>query len=231
MNNLAIIPARGGSKRIPRKNIKDFLGKPIIAYSIEAAFQCKLFDEVMVSTDDEEIAQVAIKYGAKVPFLRSSENANDNATIFDAINEVLVYYRKQGYTPNIISCIFATAPFINETILKQGFNKVEKEVFDSAFTIQKFDYPIFRALRKNENGNLEMFWDEYLNTRSQDLPDAFHDTGQLYFAKVSALLKEGTFFTKNSVGIELSNEEALDIDTEEDWRFAEILYKTLKSNL
>jgi len=111
MNNLAIIPARGGSKRIPRKNIKDFLGKPIIAYSIEAAFQSKLFDEVMVSTDDEEIAQVAIKYGAKVPFLRSSENANDNATIFDAINEVLVYYRKQGYTPNIISCIFVYCSF------------------------------------------------------------------------------------------------------------------------
>ena len=231
MNNLAIIPARGGSKRIPRKNIKDFLGKPIIAYSIEAALKSNLFDEVMVSTDDQEIAQVALKYGAKVPFLRSSENANDNATIYDAIKEVMAYYSKQGCTSNIISCIFATAPFINEKILKQGFNKVIKQGFDSAFTIQKFNYPIFRALQKNENGNLEMFWNEYLNTRSQDLPDAFHDAGQFYIAKTSALLSEKTFFTKNSVGIELSTEEALDIDTEEDWRFAEILYKTLKSRL
>ena len=226
--NVCIIPARGGSKRIPRKNIKDFLGKPIIAYSIEAALKSNLFDEVIVSTDDQEIAKLAIKYGAKVPFLRSNQNSNDNATIFDAIHEVLLFYKKIDSNPKIITCIFATAPFINEAILKIGYNKVKKNGFDSAFTIQKFDYPIFRALHKNKNGNLEMFWNKHLNTRSQDLPDAYHDAGQFYIAKTSAFLNEKTFFTKKSTGIKLSNVEAIDIDTDEDWKFAELLYKTLQ---
>jgi N-acylneuraminate cytidylyltransferase len=229
-SKLCIIPARGGSKRIPRKNIKNFLGKPIIAYSIEAAQKSNLFNEIMVSTDDREIAEIAEQYGAKVPFMRSKENADDNATIFDVVHEVLDYYKKLDFSPPIVGCVFATAPFMNEKIIIQGLNKIEKEGFDSAFTVQKFNYPIFRALKKKENGNLEMFWDEYLNTRSQDLPDAYHDAGQFYIAKTSALLIEKSFFTLNSVGIELSNNEAIDIDTEEDWKFAETLFKILKSN-
>ena len=165
MKNICIIPARGGSKRIPRKNIKEFLGKPIIGYSIDTALKSKLFDEVIVSTDDQEIANLAVSYGAKVPFLRSKKNSNDNATIFDAIQEVLLFYKKIELNPEIISCIFPTAPFINFGIIKKGFSKVLENDFDSAFTIQKFNYPIFRALHENKKGNLQMFWKKYLNTR------------------------------------------------------------------
>ncbi len=225
MQNLAIIPARGGSKRIPKKNIKEFLGKPIIAYSIEAALKSNLFDEVMVSTDDQEIAEIAIKYGAKVPFIRSIENSDDNATIADVINAVIIFYENQNLYPSIVCCLFATAPFITETIIKEGYNKIFNQGYSSAFTIQKFDYPIFRALKKTKKGNLEMIWKEHLNTRSQDLPDAYHDAGQCYFAKVEPFRNEGTFFTKNSIGIEIANSKAVDIDTEEDWKFAEQLYK------
>jgi N-acylneuraminate cytidylyltransferase len=147
------------------------------------------------------------------------------------IKEVLEFYKTSGRSIDIVGCLFATAPFLSLDQLKKGLEKVKGEGFDSAFTIQKFDYPIFRALQKKENGNLKMFWTEYLNSRSQDLPDAYHDAGQLYFAKTSALQKEGTFFTRNSVGIELSKMEAIDIDTEEDWKFAEALYKIQKSNI
>lgn len=228
MFNLAIIPARGGSKRIPRKNIKDFLGKPIIAYSIEVALKSGLFDEVMVSTDDEEIAEVARKYGAKVPFMRSKKNADDKATIADVIEEVVLFYEKAGAISEVVCCLFATAPFLTQELLKEGYDKVGLLGFDSAFTIQKFDYPIFRALRENENGNLEMFWKEHLNTRSQDLPKAYHDAGQLYFGKTKSVLAERTFFTKKAYGIKLSKLEAQDIDTLEDWEFAEKLYELLK---
>jgi len=230
MKNLAIIPARGGSKRIPHKNIKKFLGKPIIAYSIEIAIESGLFDKVMVSTDDEEIANVALKYGAKVPFIRSLSNSDDNATIADVINEVLDFYESKHELPSIICCLFATAPFITKNMLIHGYNKIVKENFSSSFTIQKFDYPILRALKKNKNGYLEMIWKEHLNTRSQDLPPAYHDAGQFYFAKVNSFLEEGTFFTKKSTGIELSNVEAIDIDTEEDWKFAEQLFKIKFNN-
>ncbi len=229
MKNLCIIPARGGSKRIPRKNIKAFLGKPIIAYSIEVALNSGLFDEVMVSTDDAEIAEVAKKYGATVPFLRSEKTADDFATIAEVISEVLDFYNVRGMKPEIICCLFATAPFLTTELISEGMHNVSEGKYDSAFTVQKFGYPIFRALKKNENGNLEMFWEQYLNTRSQDLPTAFHDAGQLYFAKAHALIAEGTFFTKNSTGIELSPKQAIDIDTPEDWEFAEKLYSILKT--
>ncbi|MBV6647536.1 MAG: pseudaminic acid cytidylyltransferase, partial [Cyclobacteriaceae bacterium] len=144
MRNLAIIPARGGSKRIPRKNIKPFLQKPILAYSIEVALASNIFDEVMVSTDDQEIAEVAKAYGAKVPFVRSEANANDTATIADVILEVLTYYKTKNQHPEIICCLFATAPFVEKKILTEGFQKVQSNGYSSAFTIQKFDYPIFR---------------------------------------------------------------------------------------
>lgn len=230
MKNLCIIPARGGSKRIPRKNIKPFLGKPIIAYSIEMAIKSGLFDEVMVSTDDEEIAEVAKEYGAEVPFMRSKKSADDHATIADVINEVLRFYSQQGLEPEVVCCLFATAPFLTIELLHEGIAKIAGAKYDSVFTIQKFNYPIFRALRKNEYGNLQMFWDEYLNTRSQDLPSAFHDAGQLYFAKTKSLKAEGTFFTQNSTGIELSSKQAIDIDSPDDWEFAELLFQVQQNN-
>jgi N-acylneuraminate cytidylyltransferase len=229
LKNLCIIPARGGSKRIPRKNIKPFLGKPIIAYSIEVALQSGLFEEVMVSTDDEEIAEVAREYGAKVPFMRSLKGSDDYATIADVILEVLRFYKDQNKQPEVVCCLFATAPFLTQDLLQEGMQKVANERYDSAFTVQRFGYPIFRALKKNENGNLEMFWKEHINTRSQDLPQAFHDAGQLYFSKTAVLISEGTFFSKNSVGIELNSHQAIDIDTIEDWEFAEKLFSILKS--
>ena len=225
MLNLAIIPARGGSKRIPGKNIKEFLGKPIIAYSIEAALESGLFDEVMVSTDDDKIAEIAKKYGAKVPFIRSMQNSNDYANISEVIYEVLDFYESQRLYPTIVCCLFATAPFITQDIIIKSYKKIIKEGFDSSFTIQKFNYPIFRALKRNKNGTIEMFWKEYINARSQDLPEAYHDAGQLYFAKVESFRKEGTFFMKKSIGIEIPYSKAIDIDTKEDWKFAEQLYQ------
>ncbi|MEM9325428.1 MAG: pseudaminic acid cytidylyltransferase [Bacteroidota bacterium] len=224
MKALAIIPARGGSKRIPEKNIKSFVGKPIISYSIETALNSRLFDEVMVSTDSEKIAAVAKQYGARVPFMRSAANSNDHATIFDTVAEIIDRYKTEGKYPEIVCCFFATAPFVREEILKVGFEKVKSGDFDSAFTVQRFSYPIFRALRQNQSGEMSMFWPEHLNTRSQDLPGAFHDAGQVYFAKTEALLRDQTFFTRKAFGIIMNHEDALDIDTEEDWDFAEKLF-------
>jgi N-acylneuraminate cytidylyltransferase len=221
---LAIIPARGGSKRIPRKNIKDFLGKPIIAYSIEAALQSGLFDEVMVSTDDEEIASVAREYGAKVPFLRSPQCSDDYATIFDVIQEVLEHYQAMEKKVEYVCCVFATAPFVTAEMLKQGYEKLLHPSYDSAFAIQRYKFPIFRALKQDNEGRLAMIWPEHQNTRSQDLPESFHDAGQFYWAKTAALLEEGTFYTQKSTGILLSDLQAIDIDTLEDWKVAEEIF-------
>lgn len=229
IRSLAIIPARGGSKRIPLKNIKEFYGKPIIAYSIEAAIASGLFDEVLVSTDDENVAEIALRYGASIPFLRSKKNADDHATISDVVLEVLENYREANNMPEIVGCILATAPFLTSKLLHQGFNKVTKEGFDSSFPIQQFKYPIFRALKFEASG-LEMFWPEHLNSRSQDLPLAFHDAGQFYFAKTQAFLEGKKFFLKNSFGIEVSATSAIDIDTTEDWEFAEKLYALLRKD-
>lgn len=229
MRRLAIIPARGGSKRIPKKNQRDFLGKPIIAYSISAAIESKLFDRIIVSTDDEEIKKSALQYGAEVPFLRSLENSNDFATIADVLIEVVDELKKQGENYNEVCCLFATAPFITSNQIV-SVNKLLSEVdCDSAFTIQDFGYPIFRALKKNESGNLELVWKEHQNSRSQDLPKTFHDAGQLYWIKTQSLMSEKTLFTKNAKGFELKKYESVDIDTEEDWKTAELFYQLIRS--
>jgi pseudaminic acid cytidylyltransferase len=186
MKNLAIIPARGGSKRIPRKNIKPFMGKPIIAYSIEAALQSGIFDEVMVSTDDEEIAEVAKQYGANVPFMRSKRAADDYATTSDVIKEVLYNYEKLGKMYDSVCCIYATAPFISSVKLIEAMELINSKKFDSAFTLVQYSYPIQRSLSiKSER--VMMLWPEYLNTRSQDLEVVYHDAGQFYIATVDAL--------------------------------------------
>lgn len=225
MAKLCIIPARGGSKRIPRKNIKSFLGKPIIAYSIQAALESKDFDKVIVSTDDNEIAEVAKKYGAEVPFLRSKKNSNDYATIADVMFEVIDFFEKEKINFDEIACLFATAPFISAKKIIEANAKLKEGRHDSVFFIQEFGYPIFRSLKKNENENLEMFWPENLNTRSQDLPKAFHDAGQYYIAKTKAFIEQKTFFTKASGGILVSDLEARDIDSEMDWQIAETIYR------
>lgn len=227
MSNLCIIPARGGSKRIPRKNIKLFLGKPIIAYSIEAAFQSKLFDEVMVSTDDSEIASIAKEYGAEVPFMRSSENANDYAGIADVLIEVIQQYNSTGRIFSNICCLFSTAPLTSDRKIIEAYNKLITENFDSLCPVVAFSYPILRALEMDEQNRLKMIWPEYLSSRSQDLKPAYHDSGSFYWVRSGALQKEKTLFCKNGSAIFLPENEVQDIDTETDWRLAELKYKLL----
>lgn len=227
MKNLAIIPARGGSKRIPRKNIKDFLGKPIIAYSIETAIESGLFSEVMVSTDDNEIAEIAKKYGAKVPFLRSEKTANDFAHIADVITEVLDTYKSLNQEFDNFCCVFSTAPFIKKVRLKEGLDMMINSNFDSVFPVLKFSYPIQRAL-KIENEKVSMILPENFNKRSQDLMPAYHDSGQFYWMKTQEFYKQKSLFAENSGAIVLSEKEVQDIDTQEDWEVAEMKYKILK---
>jgi len=221
MSNLAIIPARGGSKRILRKNIRDFLGKPIIVYSIESALESELFEEVMVSTDDEKIANVAQEYGAKVPFMRSQENANDYATLSDVVEEVKKKYNQQGKSFENICCILPTAPLISVSLLKKGYNMLADSNVDSVRPVVRFSYPIQRAV-KMEDGLLKMFQPEHAKTRSQDLEPAFHDAGQFYWMKFDKGLKG-----EKKMGFEISELLVQDIDTVEDWEIAEIKYKLL----
>ena len=230
MSNIAIIPARGGSKRIPHKNIKDFLGEPIIFYSIEAALKSKLFDEVMVSTDDKEIAKVAEKYGAKVPFFRTNENSNDFATLADVIIEVVNQYAERGQHFDNICCILPTAPVITSTRILEAFNKMNTMALDSVCPVVVFSYPIFRALEISEDKILKMIWPEHLKTRSQDIKPAYHDSGSFYWVKTTALMNENTLFSQNGGAVILPETEVQDIDTESDWKLAEIKYKLLNGH-
>ena len=226
MKAVAIIPARGGSKRIPRKNIKYFLGKPVIAYSIEAALQSGLFDEVMVSTDDVEIAELARTYGANVPFMRSSKNADDFATTFDVVKEVLHWYEEHKTPFHLACCIYPCAPFVSAPKLEEAKAKLEN--FDTAFPVVRFSYPIQRALEfKDKNQKLDFFDDQYATRRSQDLKPAFHDAGQFYWMKTARVLEEGKIITSNSTGIIVDEREVQDIDTPADWQIAELKYKLL----
>lgn len=225
--SIAIIPARGGSKRIPRKNIKNFLGRPIISYSIEAALNSGLFSEVMVSTDDEEIKEVSLKYGASVPFMRSEKNSNDFATTADVLIETLSEYAKKSIEFDYLCCIYPTAPFVTPEKLISAFSLLEEKKADTVFPAVKFSYPIFRSLKIDEQGKVAMFWPENLNARSQDLPAAYHDAGQFYWAKADAFLENKKMFTDNSFPIIMDEREVQDIDNEEDWNLAEVKYKLL----
>lgn len=228
MSTIAIIPARGGSKRIPRKNIKNFLGKPIIAYSIEAALKSGVFDEVMVSTDDEEIAEVARKFGASVPFMRSGETANDYATTADVITEVLDAYSKRGQEFDIVACIYATAPFVSAERLQKAIELLHSGTFDSAFSCVEFSYPIQRSLIINADGRISMKWPKYKNSRSQDLEPIYHDAGQFYISTVKSFKEANGFWDKNTAGIVLSELEVQDLDTPTDWKLAEMKYDLLQ---
>lgn len=227
MKTLAIIPARGGSKRIPRKNIKEFLGKPIIAYSIEVALTSGLFDEVMVSTDDEEIAAIAKQYGAKVPFMRSHENADDFATLADVLIEVLRQYQVTRKSFENICCILPTAPLTTASQIRNAFKKLTDENLDSVLPVVEFSYPILRALELDTNNKLKMIWPKYLNSRSQDLKPAYHDSGSFYWVKSNSLIEQETLFCNNGSAIVLPETEIQDIDNETDWKLAELKYKLL----
>jgi N-acylneuraminate cytidylyltransferase len=227
MKILAIITARGGSKRIPRKNIKPFLGKPIMAYSIESAINSGLFDEVMVSTEDEEIATIAKQFGAKVPFKRSPENADDFAVTVDVIMEVLENYEQLGQRFDFAICIYPTAPFVSADLLVKGFDLLTKGNYDTVFPVMRFGFPIQRAIKLNAENRIEMLQSEHLRTRSQDLEQTYHDCGQFYWLNVEKFKQKQEIWTDNSGILILSEMEAHDIDNLEDWEIAEFKYQML----
>ncbi len=228
MANVAIITARGGSKRIPRKNIKLFRGKPIIAYSIETALQSGLFDYVMVSTDDDEIAEVAKQFGAQVPFIRSKQTSDDFTGTADVILEVLNDLQKIGKQFDNACCIYPTAPFISKQTLSESFQLLIDKPFDSVFPVCPFSYPIQRALEINDS-KTTMVNPENSNKRSQDLQARYHDAGQFYWMNVQAFLKEKKVFTQNSGSIILTELQVQDIDDETDWKLAELKHELLST--
>jgi N-acylneuraminate cytidylyltransferase len=226
MNNAAIITARGGSKRIPRKNIRLFFGKPIISYVITAAIESGLFQEVMVSTDDEEIASVAKQYGAVVPFMRSKEKSDDFATTADVLEEVLIEYNKQNIHFENACCIYPTAALITPERINEAYHLMLNDQFDTVVPVVKFGNSILRSLRL-QNKKVELNFPEYENKRSQDLPPAYYDSGQFYWVRENFFLQTKQLFTKNTGGLAIDEMECQDIDTENDWRMAELKYKIM----
>ena len=224
MKKLAVITARGGSKRIPRKNILPFLGKPILAYSIEAAINSGEFDEVMVSTDDEEIAGIAVMYGAEVPFLRSEKTSNDYATTVDVLMEVLEEYEKRGEHFDILCCIYPTAPFITDIKLNEALNKLMESDADTLLPVVSFSYPPQRALIM-EGEYLTFKYPEFSFSRSQDLTPHFHDAGQFYIMKTEAFLENKSIMKGKIIPYELPETEVQDIDNMTDWQIAEMKFK------
>ncbi len=226
MTNLCIIPARGGSKRIPRKNIKAFLGKPILAYSIEAALESKLFSEVMVSTDDVEIAEVAQKFGANVPFLRSEKASDDYATTFDVLDEVLSKYQDIGKNFDNLCCIYPCAPFANSKKLTLAYKTFCEGSFETVIPVVAFGFPIQRSFIVHGN-KLTYKYPKFEKTRSQDLEKMYHDTGQFYWCNVNSLIKNKGIMNQNTGFLELAELEVQDIDNDVDWQMAELKYKLL----
>ena len=227
--NIAIITARGGSKRIPRKNIREFHGKPIIAYTIEAALTANCFDEVMVSTDDSEIADVAIRYGATVPFLRSQKTSDDFATTADVLFEVIEKYRDLKKYFDYMCCLYPAAPFIKPDNLSVALKKLkENENLDAVLPIVRFSFPVQRALFL-KNDKVSFANQESSIARSQDLEPMYHDAGQFYFLKTALFMEKKTLITSNTAGIILPESQVQDIDTIEDWHLAEIKYQDRKS--
>jgi pseudaminic acid cytidylyltransferase len=226
---IAIIPARGGSKRIPRKNIKLFHGKPLIAYSIEAAIKSQCFDKIIVSTDDDEIAKVALEYGAEVPFIRPAAISDDHATTMDVINHAITWFKEHEFEVSHVCCIYATAPFISSNAVKSGLSSLIAGKFNYAFSATSFPFPIQRALKIQSDGSTVMFQPEHANTRSQDLEEAYHDAGQFYWGTAEAFLNKKAIFSDNSFAIVLPRTTVQDIDTPEDWDNAQAMFALLKS--
>lgn len=226
MKGIAIITARGGSKRIPRKNIKPFLGKPIITYSIRAALESGTFDEVMVSTDDTDIAAVAESAGAVVPFLRSAENANDFATTADVLREVLEEYSKIGKTFDTACCIYPTAPFVTADKLSEAAALLEKSGADSVIPVVAYSFPPQRGIVIRE-GKASYLYPEYANTRSQDLETIYHDCGQFYCFRTDRFLASGCLVGKNTIPLIVNELEVQDIDNFTDWKLAENKYRLM----
>lgn len=224
---LAVIPARGGSKRIPRKNIKSFCGKPMIAWSIEAALQSACFDHVMVSTDDAEIAAVARQYGAQVPFIRPNALSDDQTGTIPVIRHAIEWFSKRGQVPDYVCCVYATAPFVSAADIRHGLDILTGAGGDYAFTVTKYPFPIQRAIRINDQGRVAMVDAEHFNTRSQDLEEAYHDAGQFYWGRANAWLTDKVIFSPDAAAIQLPRYRVQDIDTDEDWTMAEYLFRAI----
>ena len=220
---IAVIPARGGSKRIPRKNIKNFNGKPMIAWSIEAAKESGLFEKIIVSTDDEEISEIASEWGAEVPFVRPAELSDDFVATTEVIAHTTQWAINQKFDLESVCCIYATAPFIQVEDLKRGQEALDSGDWDYAFTVTDFAAPIFRSFKETEQGGIEMFFPEHFGTRSQDLPVALHDAGQFYWGRSESWIRGKQIFSINSKPILIPRWRVQDIDTLEDWKRAEIV--------
>ena len=226
---VAIIPARGGSKRVPRKNIKDFFGKPLIAYSIEAALKSNLFEKVIVSTDDEEIANVAIKYGANVPFIRPKELSDDFTGTGAVIEHTINYLKGQEEVYDFVCTIYATAPFLQEKYLIEAFDKLKNSNARNAFSCTSMPFPIQRTFKITDDERCEMFWPENFSKRSQDLEEAYQDAGQFYWTNLD-IKSTDIIFGKDSIPIILPRYLVQDIDTLEDWQRAEFMYEAVLRN-
>lgn len=226
---LAVIPARGGSKRVPRKNIRSFCGKPMIAWSIEAAIASGCFDRIVVSTDDAEIAEVARAHSAEVPFMRPPELADDHASTIPVVRHAVQWCADDGQLPDLVCCIYATAPFIDPADIAQGLDVMQKDKCDYAFTVANFASPIQRALRITKAGWAVMFHPQWYDTRSQDLEPAYHDAAQFYWGRARAWLDEVPIFKSVAAPIVLPRCRVQDIDSENDWIRAELMFRSLQA--
>ena len=229
MSVVAIITARGGSKRIPRKNIKSFMGRPMIAYAIDAALGSGIFEETMISTDDDEIAQIAKKHGADVPFMRSAMTSDDSATTSDVLNEVIVEYQKRGKIFEHFCCIYPCVPFLDSDLLKRAYQKFLSSGADSLLPVVQYSSPIQRALQIDQKGFVEYREPEHERTRSQDLPPMFHDVGMFYFCTTSVFLDNQKIVGDKTTYILIPESQNQDIDTIDDWKMAELKYQLIRT--
>ena len=227
---LCVIPARGGSKRIPRKNIKIFCGQVMIDYSIKAALDSQCFDQVIVSTDDAEIAEVAKYFGASVPFVRPDELANDYTGTVPVVKHAIEWFDDQGQSPSEVCCLYATAPFVRAGTIKRAYEQMQSTQADYCFTVTSFAFPIQRALKVTAKNRIEMFYPEHLETRSQDLEESYHDAGQFYWGKAEAFKQQKPLFSKSATPYILPRHLVQDVDTLEDWKRAELMYQVLKKS-
>jgi N-acylneuraminate cytidylyltransferase len=228
--NVCVIPARGGSKRIPRKNIKPFFGIPMISYSINIALNSSLFDRVIVSTDDKEIAKIAISLGAEVPFFRPHDLSGDFIGTNEVTSHAINWLLKDGEKIDFVCCIYATVPFLQVGELRQGYKMIKESGQDFVFAATTFSAPIFRAMKLVSDSSVEMFWPEHLETRSQDLPEAYHDAGWFYWAPPSSFVNDLPVFSPRSSAVIIPRYRVQDIDTLEDWQRAELAYQILNMN-
>ena len=226
---LAVIPARGGSKRIPRKNIREFCGRPMIAWAIEAARESGCFDRIIVSTDDAEIAEISCQWGAEAPFVRPAALSDDHTGTIPVVAHAIDWHLKHASEkPENVCCVYATAPFVRPADLRQGLEALVHHGYDYAFSVTSFPFPIQRAVRIKKDGRVEMFNPEHFNTRSQDLEEAYHDAGQFYWGRAEAWLEGRPIFNSDALPVLLPRHRVQDIDTIEDWRRAELMFTTLR---